>query len=208
MIVNGTPLRRLAATTPGGGQAMDKQRLEAKQRESELRVADTVGVLMEFWGFKRALGRVWTLLYLSPEPLGAADIAERVQMSAGAVSMALTELQKWGAVRRSWRPGERRDFFECETSIWKMITRVFRERELGLVRDTADAFSAAEESFAAVARSGDKELKRRVSHARERLARLRLMAKVGESLLTAIVAGNPVDTGPLQAIASAIKENK
>lgn len=31
---------------------------------AQLRVADAIGVLMEFWGFKRPMGRLWTLLYL------------------------------------------------------------------------------------------------------------------------------------------------
>ena len=35
---------------------------------TELQVADTIGRLIEFWGFKRAMGRAWTLLYLSPSP--------------------------------------------------------------------------------------------------------------------------------------------
>ena len=66
-------------------------------------------------------------------------------MSAGAVSTTLGELAKWGTIHKAWRPGERRDYFEAETSIWKMVTRVFRERELTLVRDTAETFTA--ESF-------------------------------------------------------------
>jgi hypothetical protein len=43
--------------------------------------------------------------------------------------MSLTELQRWGVVRRVWRPGERREFFEAETDFWKMISKVFDERE-------------------------------------------------------------------------------
>jgi len=186
----------------------DRQRLEARVGEAELRVADTVGALMEFWGFKRALGRLWTLLYLSPDPLGAADIAERLQMSAGAISMGLAELQKWGAVHKAWRPGERRDFFQAETSIWKMITRVLRERELGLVRDTAEALSAADAVLAAAARAGDRDLRRRMGFIRDRIARLRMLAQMGETLLNAIVAGELIDTGPLRAIAAAMKESR
>ena len=29
-----------------------------------LKVADTIGGLMEAWGFKRNMGRVWAMLYL------------------------------------------------------------------------------------------------------------------------------------------------
>ena len=50
-------------------------------------VADAVGGLMEFWGFKRNMGRMWTVLYLAPDPLSAADLCERLSLSTGAVSM-------------------------------------------------------------------------------------------------------------------------
>src|SRR5689334_1641854 len=95
---------------------------------SVLKVADAIGGLIEFWGFKRAMGRLWAILYLSPQPLGAQEIGDRLTMSAGAVSMALSELMKWGVVKKAWRPGERREFYEPETSFWKMISRVYRER--------------------------------------------------------------------------------
>ncbi len=96
---------------------------------AELLAADAIGDIIEHWGFRKVLGRVWTVLFLGATPTPAADIGERLQMSAGAVSMALTELQRWGVVRRVWRPGERREFFEAETDFWKMISKVFDERE-------------------------------------------------------------------------------
>jgi DNA-binding transcriptional regulator GbsR (MarR family) len=102
---------------------------ESNLRRAELLAADAIGDVIEHWGFRKALGRVWTVLFVEAEPLPAADIGERLQMSAGAVSMALTELQRWGVVRRVWRPGERREFFEAETDFWKMISKVFDERE-------------------------------------------------------------------------------
>ncbi len=33
--------------------------------QSETLVTDAIGQLMEFWGFKRNMGRVWAMLYLS-----------------------------------------------------------------------------------------------------------------------------------------------
>ncbi len=102
---------------------------------------------MEFWGFKRPMGRIWTLLYLSPQPLGAAEIGEELRMSAGAVSMALSELVKWGAVRKTWRPGERRDYYEAETGIGRLVQRVLRERELVLVQKFGEALDAAENTL-------------------------------------------------------------
>ncbi len=54
--------------------------------------------------------------------------------------MTLAELVKWGAIKKSWVPGERRDDDEPETSIWKMISRVFRERELQQIHPAFEAF--------------------------------------------------------------------
>lgn len=98
-------------------------------REAELLAADAIGEIIEHWGFRKALGRVWTLLFIAAEPLPAATLAERLSMSAGAISMSLTELQRWGVVKRVWRPGERKEFYEAETDFWKMISKVFDERE-------------------------------------------------------------------------------
>lgn len=103
--------------------------------EAELLAADAIGDVIEHWGFRKVLGRVWTVLFIAADPLPAATIGERLSMSAGAVSMALTELQRWGVVRRVWKPGERREFYEAETDFWRMISKVFDERERLLAQE-------------------------------------------------------------------------
>ncbi|HEY0464057.1 MAG TPA: hypothetical protein VGC79_07605 [Polyangiaceae bacterium] len=160
--------------------------------QTELEVADTIGRLMEFWGFKRPMGRMWTLLYLAPTPLGAAELGEQLKMSAGAVSMTLNELLKWGAVKKSWRPGERRDYYEAETSIGKLVQRVLRERELELVRQFSEALSNAEQALPRAAEAGSSA----PDFKRERVHELQRLARLGETLLTALVAGKVVDPTP------------
>src|SRR5215210_2956195 len=108
-----------------------------------LRTADAVGALIESWGFKRNMGRMWTVLYLEDHPLSAAELGDRLGLSTGSVSMLLTEMQEWGAVKKAWVLGERREHYEAETSIWKMVSRVFRERELQWIRTAHEAFASA-----------------------------------------------------------------
>ncbi len=163
--------------------------------DAELEVADMVGRLMQFWGFKRPMGRLWTLLYLAPEPLTAAEIATSLKMSAGAVSMTLSELTKWGAAKKSWRPGERRDYYEAETSVWKLVRRVLGDRELSLVREFSDALSQADEALDSAALPGDTR-----AFKKERVERLLELSKLGENLLSALVAGKPVDPSPIQQL--------
>src|SRR5256885_9834464 len=106
-------------------------------------VAGAVGGLMEFWGFKRTMGRIWTTLYLSDDPLSAAELCERLEISSGAASMTLNELEGWGVVSRSRKPGDRREYFEAETDVWKMVSRVLRERELQQIERALEAFDRA-----------------------------------------------------------------
>ena len=78
-----------AADSPVNGELWQSERI----------VSDAVGRLMVLWGFKRNMGRVWTLLYLSDEPLAAHVLRERLQLSAGAISMTLSELARWGSAQ-------------------------------------------------------------------------------------------------------------
>lgn len=117
---------------------------QVRQRAVDL-AAETMGELMAFWGFKASMGRIWTLLYLSPEPLPADEIATRTQLSAGAVSMALAELQQWGIVDRAVQAGERKRHFKAETDVWGIVRRIVRARELRLVGRSVQRFSEAVE---------------------------------------------------------------
>lgn len=163
----------------------------------ELEVADTIGRLMEFWGFKRPMGRIWALLYLAPEPLGAAEIGEQLRMSTGAVSMALSELSKWGAVKKTWRPGERRDYYEAETSIGRLVQKVLRERELSLVQEFAEVLAVADRKLSEQPPENEAD----VAFKRQRLHELQALAKLGESLLSALVSGRSIDPAPLLRVA-------
>jgi DNA-binding transcriptional regulator GbsR (MarR family) len=159
---------------------------------AELRVAEVIGQLMEFWGFKAVMGRLWTVLYLSPEPLSAAELGERVSLSTGAISMALADLQKWGVVKKTWRPGERRDFYEPETSIWKMVSRVFRERELGYVREAIEAFEAALVRVAQARARASADEKKRLKFIEGRLQSLLNLSRIGEGLIQMLLSGESV----------------
>lgn len=162
-----------------------------------LRAADAVGGLMEFWGFKRNMGRMWCVLYLSDRPLAAADLGQILQLSTGAVSMTLAELTKWGVVKKSWVPGERRDYYEPETSIWKMVSRVFRERELRQIHAAIEAFEQVVNALGRRRKSAGLDESQRLDFALGRIRGLLDLARIGERLLDAVLSGKPIDAGPL-----------
>jgi DNA-binding transcriptional regulator GbsR (MarR family) len=163
-----------------------------------MRLADAVGALMESWGFKRNMGRLWTVLYLENRPLPAAEIGDRLSLSAGAVSMLLNEMQEWGAVKKAWVPGERREYFEAETSIWKMVSRVMRERELGWLKTALEAFEEGGRQIA--------PLDARSQLIAQRVEGLAQLTQVTVSLLEAALQGESVDALPIKMIGDLAKK--
>lgn len=164
-----------------------------------LRVADAVGALIEHWGFKRNMGRMWAVLYLEDHPLSAAELGDRLGLSTGAVSMLLAELLQWGIVKKAWVVGERREHYEPETSIWKMVSRVFRERELNWIKTASEEFDSAGNEL-----GGVKDARRKLIA--ERIASLTQLAQVGAHLLESVLEGESVDALPLKTIGELAKK--
>jgi DNA-binding transcriptional regulator GbsR (MarR family) len=171
---------------------------------SEAAVSDVVGRLIEFWGFKRNMGRVWAVLYLSPDALSAEELRERLSLSSGAVSMTLNELGRWGVVRKVWVQGERKDFFAAEVHLWKMISRVFNEREKTEIDAAIEAFEEALSSLEELKRAAAKESGKtrteslaRIELQRERIAALLELAKLGKKLVEALLSTAKLDAEPL-----------
>lgn len=156
-------------------------------REAELLAADAIGDVIEHWGFRKSLGRTWTVLYLSGEALPAQVLVDRLAVSSGSMSTTLTELQRWGVVRRVWRPGERRDFFEAETDFWKMISKVVQERERFLAGSVRERLERAQD---ALRRSGSTaEVRAKV----DRLGKLLSFAAMAEKVISGFLSSRRAD---------------
>jgi len=163
---------------------------------SEALVSDVVGRIIEFWGFKRNMGRVWTVLYLSPQPLTAPDLRDMLRLSSGAVSMILSDLARWGVVRKVWIQGDRRDHFAAEVHLWRMISRVLAERE---TTEIVAFIEACEEALRFLAGKSKAEGADRARAALqiERIGALLDLARMGKKLLDGLLKSAKLDAEPL-----------
>jgi len=96
------------------------------------------------WGINRTVAQIHALLYLSPKPLNAEDIASTLGVARSNVSTSLRELQGWGIVRVTHLMGDRRDHFESLKDVWEMFRIIVDERKkreidpvLGMLREAA-----------------------------------------------------------------------
>lgn len=81
------------------------------------------------WGINRTVAQVHALLYLSPHPLHAEEIAGTLDVARSNVSNSLRELQGWGIVHVTHQLGDRRDHFESLTDVWEMFRIILEERK-------------------------------------------------------------------------------
>jgi len=80
------------------------------------------------WGVNRTVAQVHALLFLSPEPLTAEDIAETLSVARSNVSTSLRELQNWQLVQATHQMGDRRDFFSTSHDVWQLFLTVIQQR--------------------------------------------------------------------------------
>jgi len=166
--------------------------------QSEVMISDSIGRLIEFWGFKRNMGRLWSILYLSERPHSAPDIQEKLHLSAGAVSMTLNELLRWGVVKKVWLQGERRDHYTAEGNFWKMISRVFQERERVEVLDAIDIMEDAIDFLKT--KAAEPGSKGRAEFQEARVRELLDLARFGKTLLDTLIQEAKVDGSPLMDV--------
>jgi len=171
---------------------------------AELRVADAVGALMELWGFRRQLGRIWTVLFLSERPLPAPELCERLQISTGLLSMSLSELRGWGVVRTVSVRGDRKEHYEAETDIWKMVRRVLSERERRAVEEALRAFEGALAEVRGALADVDPAVKAAARHRLRRLAQLTTLTRTALGILRVLLESARVDLSPLKAFSEAL----
>ena len=81
------------------------------------------------WGINRTVAQIFALLYLSPKPLNAEQIAETLSVARSNVSNSLKELQGWGVVKVAHVMGDRRDHFESLKDVWEIFRIILDERK-------------------------------------------------------------------------------
>src|SRR6266545_7817046 len=81
------------------------------------------------WGINRTVAQIHALLFLSPKPLPAEQIAETLEVARSNVSTSLKELQGWGIVKMVHVRDDKRDHFESIKDVWEMFRIVLDERK-------------------------------------------------------------------------------
>jgi DNA-binding transcriptional regulator GbsR (MarR family) len=81
------------------------------------------------WGVNRTVAQIHALLYLSPQPMNAEEIATTLSIARSNVSTSLRELESWGIVRATHLLGDRREHYHATKDVWEMARVILDERK-------------------------------------------------------------------------------
>lgn len=81
------------------------------------------------WGVNRTVAQVHALLYASPRPLNAEEIAQALKVARSNVSTSLRELESWGIIKPVHLLGDRREHYQSMTEVWEMARVILKERK-------------------------------------------------------------------------------
>ena len=96
--------------------------------ELEQEVIDVFVRMAGVLNLPRSVGELYGLLFISPEPLCINDCMKKLNISKGSTSQGLKILRSFGAVNTVYIPGDRRDFFEAESGLRKIVTGFVNEQ--------------------------------------------------------------------------------
>ena len=100
-----------------------------------------IGHLASTAGLNRVIGQLYAILFLSNEPLCLDDMGERLKISKGNASVNIRELEKLGVVKKVWVKGSRKDFYEAELNLEKLIKNgivAVARRRMDMILETVD----------------------------------------------------------------------
>ena len=173
---------------------MEQENVTQKSRHELQGLADQVGEFIGYWGFKKVHGRIWTHLFLSEQPLDAAQIIERLGISKALVSISLKDLSEYHVISEVGRSARGTTLYTANPQIAEVILNVLRQREKQMLAKIQLAHRGLKEL---------PELARAAAGVSDtRLAQIEEMIDFAVQSLDQMLGLKMIDLGPLQTFGS------
>ncbi|HMP73306.1 MAG TPA: hypothetical protein PKE55_08590 [Kiritimatiellia bacterium] len=101
------------------------------------RFVAAAGDLTQTLGLGRNIGQIYAHIYLSPNPQSLDDLTASLEVSKGSASMSVRQLEQWGALKKIWVKGSRKDFYEAGIEFGRIIRRAMIDM-VGRTAESAD----------------------------------------------------------------------
>jgi DNA-binding transcriptional regulator GbsR (MarR family) len=138
---------------------MKAQDLDLARRlhEVEDQFVDLWATMSSLWGISPTMARIHGLLFITGAAMSMDDIMAKLGISRGNVSMNLSKLLEWGLVRRVYKRGDRRDYYESLSDVWEMFTLVAAQRKRREIDPVLNTLRRCKEELSAESLGGQAE---------------------------------------------------
>ncbi len=103
-------------------------------------LTEQIGAFIEYWGFKKIHGQIWTHIWLAKTPIDATTLVKRLQVSKALVSLAIKDLLKYEVIRVAGQGNRRKILLEANTDVHAVITNVLMNRETKMLESIMTHF--------------------------------------------------------------------
>jgi len=141
------------------------------------RFIEDAGNMTQSLGVGRVIGQIYAYLYFGREPKNLAHMQEALGISKGSASTGVRQLEQWGAVRKVWVKGDRKDYYEASDWFGQIVKNAVLDT-VGKKMSSYGALLEQVESDLARIQGGDGE----GEFIRDRVATLRAFQKKTQDL--------------------------
>ncbi len=144
------------------------------------RFIESAGHTTQMLGFGRIIGQIYMHVYFSPASCSLDELTRELGISKGSASMAVRQLEAWGALRKIWKKGDRKDYYETRDEFGRILRKALIDL-VGQQMESADRLIEQADTLLNSKRKGgsndaDSEF------FRQRLARLRSFRRKAQGL--------------------------
>ena len=103
-------------------------------------LAEQIGSFIEYWGFKKIHGQIWTHIFLAKEPICSTTLVKRLNVSKALISLAIKDLLEYDVIQVAGKGDHRKILFQSNSDLIKVICSVLRMRERKMLAQISSSF--------------------------------------------------------------------
>lgn len=136
------------------------------------KIIEKVGNMCGKFGLNHFVAQLYTVVYLNQQPLSLDELAQRLRVSKSNVCINIRILESWGAVRKIWMKGSRKDFYEADPDIKKIVFGKLRSSVQKRINEVSEMIAEFKDTLQRNNAELSEEEKQTVEIYKERLKRI------------------------------------
>lgn len=125
------------------------------RRRLEENMIAALARVCQIYGIPPSIGRLLAALYVSPNPMSLAELADAVGAAKSTTSVSLRRLERYRLVRRMPRGSDRKDYYEATTDPLEVLQEWLRYFIMPEMQVGADMMANLEQDLKAAAQTGE-----------------------------------------------------